>query len=162
MDRCWQEHLYEMDALQEGIGFAGVAGKNPLIEYKKSAFDMFESLVTHINEEILRNLFKLRIEIEPPILEPNQGSASSRYRSIHRESTNMGFSGGPRPAPGQGNAIPGQPAQRDPQLRQSSSAASEETAAKTPIRAAPKVGRNDPCPCGSGKKYKRCHGMGSA
>ncbi len=162
VDRCWQEHLYEMDALQEGIGFAGVAGKNPLIEYKKSAFDMFESLVTHINEEILRNLFKLRIEIEPPILEPNQGSASSRYRSIHRESTNMGFSGGPRPAPGQGNAIPGQPAQRDPQLRQSSSAASEETAAKTPIRAAPKVGRNDPCPCGSGKKYKRCHGMGSA
>jgi len=161
VDRCWQEHLYEMDALQEGVGFAGVAGKNPLIEYKKSAFDMFESLITRINEETLRNFFKLRIEVEAPPLEMGQDRSSGRYRSIHRESTNMGFGGAtsPTPAANQGDAVPGRPVRRDPQLRQSGAAA-EETEPKTPVRAGPKVGRNDPCPCGSGKKFKKCHGVG--
>ena len=160
VDTCWQEHLYEMDELKEGVGFVGVGGKNPLIEYKKGAYDMFESLIARINQETLRNLFRLRIDAEAPTRQ-----VSDRGRSlnpIHRQADNLGFAGagpaaGPAPA---ADLVPGRPTQAGSPRDQFVGVGSEGTdqAAKTPIRTGPKVGRNQPCPCGSGKKYKHCCG----
>ncbi len=164
IDTCWQEHLQEMDELKDGIGFVGVGGKNPLIEYKKGAFDIFESLIARISQETLKNLFQLRIDTEANQVEQRQ--APQRIRAVHRDATNMGFQGGDaaapaRPAPAAPGGLPlGQPASDARQVTASGPGGSEAPANKQPIvRDQPKVGRNDPCPCGSGKKYKRCHGI---
>jgi len=164
VDTCWQEHLYEMDELKEGVGFVGVGGKNPLIEYKKGAFDMFESLIARIDQETLRNLFQLRVDGETRPVGAEADGRVGRYSSIHRESTNLGFVGGTggRPAPRASgdDLLLGKPA-RAPRERGLVAGGSEGTdgpAPKEPVRVGPKIGRNAPCPCGSGKKYKRCHG----
>ena len=163
IDTCWQEHLYEMDELKEGVGFVGIGGKNPLIEYKKGAYDMFEQLVDRINQESLRNLLRLRIEAEPPTIEARQ--QAGRYSSIHREATNLGFRPGAAAESGADRAdglLLGQPgaAQKAPRDRGLVSGGPDGggEATREPVRVGPKVGRNTPCPCGSGKKYKRCCG----
>ena len=150
IDTCWQEHLHEIDELRDGIGFVGVGGKNPLIEYKKGAYDMFEGLIGRIAQETLRNLFQLRIDIGTEALEPAR--QLGRINAVHQDATNMGFRG-VEPTP---TGVPGQPTQ----LRGSGGGSSEGQAVRQPVvREQPKVGRNAPCPCGSGKKYKRCHGI---
>jgi preprotein translocase subunit SecA len=122
MDNLWKDHLLSMDHLKEGIGLRGYAQKNPLQEYQKEAFAMFEALSERMQEDIVEKLFTVQI---------------ARQEDAQRIE--------PRPLPQRrvmmshgGAAVPAQSAQ----LRHE----------------APKVGRNDPCPCGSGKKYKRCHG----
>ena len=150
IDTCWQEHLHEIDELRDGIGFVGVGGKNPLIEYKRGAYDIFESLIGRIAQETLRSFFQLRIDIRPEALGPAR--QPDRINAVHQDATNMGFRG-IAPAP---TGVPGQPAQ----LRGSGGSSSEGQAVRQPVvRAQPKIGRNAPCPCGSGKKYKRCHGV---
>ena len=149
IDTCWQEHLHEIDEFRDGIGFVGVGGKNPLIEYKRGAYDMFESLIGRIAQETLRNLFQLRIDIGTEALGPAR--QLGHINAVHQDATNMGFRGS-EPVPA---GVPGQPAQ----LRGSGGGSSEGRAVRQPVvREQPKVGRNAPCPCGSGKKYKRCHG----
>jgi preprotein translocase subunit SecA len=165
IDTCWQEHLHEIDELKDGIGFVGVGGKNPLIEYKKGAFEIFERLIARINQETLKNLFQLRIGTEANDIERRQ--SPQRYNEVHRDATNMGFQGaeGAAPArpvqarPVQAGLPLGQPAADPNQITASGPGGGGEAAAKQPVRVEPKVGRNDPCPCGSGKKYKRCHGI---
>ena len=149
VDTCWQEHLHEMDELKEGVGFAGVGGKNPLIEYKKGAFDLFEKLIERIDEESLNNLFRLRVDTEAPPANTGRPRPGG-YNMIHRESTNLGFDrgGGQGPVPA---AQPAQPVAR-------SGGSPEAPQVRQPVRVSPKVKRNDPCPCGSGKKYKKCCG----
>ena len=78
VDTCWQEHLYAMDELKEGVGFVGIGGKNPLIEYKKGAFEMFESLIARIDSETMQNLFRLRIDSEAELRSPMRGGATAR------------------------------------------------------------------------------------
>jgi len=160
VDTCWQEHLYEMDELKEGVGFVGVGGKNPLIEYKKGAFDMFEQLVARIDQEGLRHLFQLRVDVEAPGLEPRRRTGRGRYSSIHREATNLGFSGaleeGAPEAPGLPLGRPA-PGARD-LVTAGGGEGGEAPPVRQPVRAGPKIGRNAPCPCGSGKKYKHCCG----
>jgi len=163
VDTCWQEHLYEMDELKEGVGFVGVAGKNPLIEYKRGAYDIFESLIARINQEALRTLFQLRVDAQAPVLEgPQRGG---RLSSIHREATNLGFSGAPPEGSGSegDGTVLGRPAggaQASPRDRlQGVGSEGADGAVRRPVRVEPKVGRNQPCPCGSGKKYKRCCGL---
>ena len=164
VDTCWQEHLYEMDELKEGVGFVGVGGKNPLIEYKKGAFDMFESLIARIDQETLRNLFQLRVDGETAAAGAGADGRGSRYSPIHRESTNLGFSGatgGGRATGASGDDLPlGRPgrAPRDRGLVAGGSEGTDGPAPREPVRVGPKIGRNALCPCGSGKKYKRCHG----
>ena len=168
IDTCWQDHLYEMDELKEGVGFAGVGGKNPLIEYKKGAFDLFENLIARISEETLRHLFQLRVDVEMPDL-PRRGAG--RYSSVHREATNLGFDGiatgertglpmegvpGVTVEPGVTAGTPGREG-----MITSGGGAQETGASRRPVRVAFKVGRNEPCPCGSGKKHKRCCGAGA-
>jgi preprotein translocase subunit SecA len=168
IDTCWQEHLYEMDELKEGIGFVGVGGKNPLIEYKKGAYDLFESLIERVQQETLRNLFRLRLAAEPgrQALPAQRQAPPRRLRLIHTEATNMGFGAGPEAgpapaAPAPETYVPGQPMPPDRRRLSASGGGAPEAppAPREPVRTGPKVGRNDPCPCGSGKKYKKCHGL---
>lgn len=160
VDTCWQEHLYEMDELKEGVGFVGVGGKNPLIEYKRGGYDMFESLIARINQETLKSLFRLRIDTQAPAR--SGGDRGRSLSPIHREATNLGFAatGAPRGGAVDDDLAPGRPtpggSPRDRLVGVGTEGADQ--AAKVPARAAPKVGRNEPCPCGSGKKYKQCHG----
>jgi len=160
VDTCWQEHLHDMDELKEGVGFAGVGGKDPLIVYQKEAFDMFENLLDRIDSESLSNLFRLRIDA-PDAVPSGPRTGRGQLSDIHREATNLGFTGGP-PAPGGdgSSGVPGRPKGDSPRGRGLVAAGTEgaDSAKREPIRNEPKVGRNQPCPCGSGKKYKQCHG----
>ena len=140
-DEKWKEHLREMDDLKEGIGLRGYGQKNPLIEYKREGYEMFVALLEDINRETLRLLFRISVEDTP---------ASSRTRQPvrlsleHRDATGMGFAGMPEPG-----ATPDE---------LTANASEGDAPKRQPVRVDKKVGRNEPCPCGSGKKYKHCHG----
>jgi preprotein translocase subunit SecA len=149
VDEKWQQHLYSMDQLREGINLRAYGQKNPLLEYKSEAFDMFVEMLDDVNRTTLRRLFGVRIaglEEQRPQLQ----RVGRQLQTSHAETANLGFQApvaqpqeqGSQEGPGQ-SAIGG--AQVPP-------------ARRTPIRVTDKVGRNDPCPCGSGKKYKKCHG----
>jgi len=136
IDERWREHLYEMDQLKEGIGLLAYGQKNPLLEYKSEGFRMFTDMLDMINEQVLDLIFKAQVQQEP------MPSAVRRQQmtTVHDSSAGMGFSGVPEEDAGQRAA-------QQPQ-----------GAKKQPVVIGEKTGRNDPCPCGSGKKYKKCHG----
>ncbi len=118
VDNLWKDHLLSMDHLKEGIGLRGYAQQNPLVVYKKEAYEMFSEMISRIQEQTLSILF--RIQVEKP----------EKIREIHRpRQQNLSFSSG-----------------------------KEEQKKKPVQRKEGKIGRNDPCPCGSGKKYKKCCG----
>ncbi len=131
IDERWRAHLYEMDQLKEGINLRAYGQKDPLLEYKSEGFRMFKEMLGMIDEQVVELIFKAQIAEPPPVRRrmPVQMTAS------HQSSEGLGFisprSGASAPPP------PGKP---------------------QPVVAGNKVGRNDPCPCGSGKKYKKCHG----
>jgi len=143
-DEKWKEHLREMDDLKEGIGLRSYGQKNPLIEYKREGYEMFVALLEDMNRETLRLMFRISIEERPA---QTRQSAPQRLSLIHGDATGMGFSGVPEPS--------GTP-------RNELATNSEEagTPKKQPVRVEKKVGRNELCPCGSGRKYKQCHGRG--
>jgi preprotein translocase subunit SecA len=115
LDRCWKEHLRDMDFLRDGIGLQGYAQRDPKIEYKKQGFAMFQHLLLRIREGAFRTFTRLRIE------QPAQEDFQHREKIPEAP-----------PAPAEGPS--------------------------GTVRNASKIGRNDPCPCGSGKKYKKCCG----
>ncbi|HXV59049.1 MAG TPA: preprotein translocase subunit SecA, partial [Vicinamibacteria bacterium] len=144
VDSQWKDHLYAMDHLKEGIGLRGYGQRDPLIEYKKESFDMFEAMWDRIEEEIVRLLFLLQ-----PVREPMFAS-----RPMARPSR-LSFndpSASPSPFASSG------PVLRGPRRE---SQGGVDAAVKTVRRTEQKVGRNSPCPCGSGKKYKKCCGAGA-
>jgi len=130
IDAQWKDHLLSLDHLKQGIGLVGYGQKDPLVEYKKQSFDMFQEMLDRIDTTTIRSLFNLQVVSEQP-------PEALRQRRLPRRSTSMSFTG-----PNQGAAAAGE----------------EEGKVKTVVRDQPKVGRNEPCPCGSGKKYKKCHG----
>ncbi|PYK43379.1 MAG: preprotein translocase subunit SecA [Verrucomicrobia bacterium] len=148
IDRLWQEHLYAMDALREGVYLRGYAQKDPLIEYKTEAYDMFVELMANIKNEVLNNLFRSTSNLQafenflatlPQFLLREEGptapTATADARMRHPVGA-MAAVGGDGDGDGAG-----------------------EVSLDLPIRRSlPKVGRNEPCPCGSGKKYKNCCG----
>ncbi len=138
IDEQWKDHLYEMDMLKEGIHLQAYGQKNPLIEYKKEAFKLFEALIHRINHETLNWLWKFQVQAEP--VNRQEIRHRQRMQMIHQEATNMGLA----------NA----------QATDIQKAGQERSAKKRPIVAEAKIGPNEPCPCGSGKKYKKCHGAG--
>ena len=149
IDEKWKDHLYEMDMLKEGIHLRAYGQKNPLIEYKREAFQMFELLIYSINEETLNWLWKFQLQ-EDPInrAELRQRRPQERMQFVHAESEGMAY----------------QSAQTQEQYNEESDiqrASRERSNKKQPIRVGQKIGPNDPCPCGSGKKYKKCHGAAS-
>jgi len=137
VDRLWQEHLYAMDGLREAVYLRAFAQKDPLVEYKNEAFSMFSELMDNIKFEVLNNLFRSTTNLQA--FEALLGSLPQNL--LH----------GGAPAPSQSRPSPGagEPAAEDHSTLRLELPVKREMA---------KVGRNDPCPCGSGKKYKSCCG----
>lgn len=140
IDDHWKDHLHQMDMLKEGIGLRAYGQKDPLIEYKREAYEMFLDLIDSVNQKILELLWRTEFVEAPP--QPRQARQPRNARTVHRDATNMGFAG-----QGQETAIQKAGKQRGNKPQ--------------PVRVEERVGRNDPCPCGSGKKYKKCHGAHS-
>ncbi|MEV6861406.1 preprotein translocase subunit SecA [Streptosporangium subroseum] len=152
LDRKWREHLYEMDYLQEGIGLRAMAQRDPLIEYQREGFEMFAQMLEGIKEESVGYLFNLEVEVQSnPIVEEHdhahdhadEDASIAETRSIIAR----GLRGPDRPAELQYTA-PGE----------SGEVEHTRVSTKAERDAYGNVERNAPCPCGSGKKYKRCHG----
>ncbi|MGA2175193.1 MAG: preprotein translocase subunit SecA [Verrucomicrobiota bacterium] len=146
VDELWQEHLYGMDTLRESIGLRAYGQRDPLIEYKAEAFKVFEDLMVNIKTEICHNIFRSASSM----MAFDKFIRSVPQRTIHQSAD--AFGGAPSGAP----APPAQADGKRPSdmVTEASSAMSK----PRPIRSGPKVGRNDPCPCGSKKKYKHCCG----
>ncbi|MCD4814341.1 preprotein translocase subunit SecA [bacterium] len=153
VDQRWKEHLYDMDKLKEGIGLRAYGQKDPLLEYKREGFNMFADMILQIKQELIQLLLKIQA-----FQNPDQGpraSMPSRWTESREEIVPTQKSGYQQSdVPGVMPSMPGGP-------RDMSQAIPAGGMVKTePIRRqTPKVGRNDPCPCGSGKKYKKCHGQ---
>jgi preprotein translocase subunit SecA len=149
IDRLWQEHLYEMDSLRYSIGLRAHGQRDPLIEYKAEAFKIFEDLMVNIKTEICHNIFR-----SASSLMAFENFLRNVPRQTMHQSTSAfgGATTGADSATGQtsGNGPP-----RASDVVSEAAAAVEKA---KPVRAGPKVGRNDPCPCKSGKKYKHCCG----
>jgi len=149
IDRLWQEHLYHMDSLRNAIGLRAYGQRDPLIEYKMEAFKMFDELMVNIKTEICHNIFRSASSL----MAFESFLRNLPQRTVHAQATSFGGAGG---APAGGGA---KPDSRDAQKASDMvSAATEAVTKAKPVRVVAKVGRNDPCPCGSGKKYKQCCG----
>ena len=150
IDRLWQEHLYEMDSLRYSIGLRGYGQRDPLIEYKAEAYRIFEELMVNIKTEICHNIFRSASSLM---------AFENFLRSVPQHTTHQSTSAFGGGAAAESAAAAAQAPRRGP--AQGSDIVSEAAAAvekAKPVRSGPKVGRNDPCPCGSGKKYKHCCG----
>jgi preprotein translocase subunit SecA len=139
LDSMWKEHLAAMDYLRQGIHLRGYAQKNPIQEYKIEAFALFNQLLNRIKTEVISILTKVRVRAEEDVQAVEQQRRSHvTMRYEHAEATALAAAGGG----GGGDDM-----------------VADDQEAHTPyVREGRKVGRNEPCPCGSGKKYKQCHG----
>jgi preprotein translocase subunit SecA len=130
IDAQWKDHLLSIDHLKQGIGLVGYGQKDPLVEYKKQSFDLFQEMLDRVDQHTIRSLFNLQVVSE-------QAPEQLQQRRPPRRPSSLTFTG----------------------PNQSAAAAGEEAGkVKTVTRDQPKVGRNEPCPCGSGKKHKKCCG----
>jgi len=160
IDEHWMDHLREMDNLRDGIGLRAYGQRDPLVEYKKEAFIMFEELTRSIREETVRTLFRAALIAEPMMPPPPRGGTTP----VGAGAAGSQGGGASRSPLGTMQAPPQRAARA--QASHSSVNAFGAPAASPPTQEAnratspadPKIGRNDPCPCGSGKKYKKCHG----
>ena len=160
LDQQWKDHLLSMDHLKEGIGLRGYAQHDPLVEYKRESFEMFEAMMQRFQEDTVRYLYLMQV-IEPAA----QAAAQPQPE------------GAPTPAPGDGNGRGGDgrrprrastsmddleeefQRRKRRELEQARMAgAGDYQPVQQVVRSGAKIGRNDPCPCGSGKKYKKCCG----
>jgi preprotein translocase subunit SecA len=161
VDQQWKDHLYSLDHLKEGIGLRGYGQRDPLVEYKKESFALFQDMRRRIEEEIVRYLWWLK-----PVVQSGDAEAAPPVPA-------------PKPAPRRPSALSyNNPAEQAPSVFQGTRSAEppapsgdfsagtprparvggDDAPVKTVKRDEPKIGRNDPCWCGSGKKYKKCHG----
>ncbi len=134
IDNKWKEHLREMDDLKEGIGLRAFGQKDPLLEYKSEAYNLFLQLLNQIRNETVSFCFKFFPQAPEQVQEQRRRPSRGRILEAKQSTEGLGYSG-------------------SSQQQQAS-----RTGKTQPIRVEEKVGRNDPCPCGSGKKYKQCHG----
>ena len=141
IDRLWQEHLYGMDSLRNSIGLRQYGQRDPLIEYKAEAFKVFDELMVNIKTEICHNIFRSASSL----MAFEQFLRSVPQKTLHHSTSAFG---GTEPA---SDSAP-------PKGSDMVSEAMAATEKAKPVRTGPKVGRNDPCPCGSGRKYKHCCG----
>jgi preprotein translocase subunit SecA len=159
LDERWKDHLYDLDQLRNAIQYRAWGQKDPLVEYKREAFEMFEDLVHDIQSTFTERFFKIQVSAERP--EPARAAPPPPLppeAAVHHAAPTSGaddlFMGPPPRVP----AVPPAAPPRGP------TPASAVTSSLGPVgrttTAVPEVGRNDPCPCGSGKKYKKCHGAG--
>jgi preprotein translocase subunit SecA len=156
IDQQWKDHLLSMDHLKEGIGLRGYGQHDPLVEYKRESFDMFEAMMQRFQEDTVRYLYLMQILERPP-------EAAPPTRPAEAGVTPAGDGNGRRPprmvstsADELEEAFMRRKRRELEQARMAS--AGEAPQVQQVVRSQEKVGRNDPCPCGSGKKYKKCHG----
>jgi preprotein translocase subunit SecA len=140
LDNLWKEHLATMDHLRQGIHLRGYGQKNPKQEYKRESFGLFQELLKNIKHESIRILSHVKVREDEEVREMEQqrraqAEAQAQAASYQHDEAGSAIGGEANEQP-QGDDVAAQPFVRDGQ----------------------KVGRNDPCPCGSGKKYKHCHG----
>ncbi len=143
IDKLWQEHLYEMDSLRHSIGLRAHGQRDPLLEYKAEAFKIFDELMVNVKTEICHNIFRSASSM----LAFENFLKNVPQQTLHQNTSAFG-----------GNAPTGAGASKASDVVSEAAAAAEAQAKVKPVRTGPKVGRNDPCPCGSGKKYKNCCG----
>jgi preprotein translocase subunit SecA len=146
VDKLWQEHLYGMDSLRDSIGLRAYGQRDPLVEYQSEAFKIFQELMGNIKTEICHNIFRSASSV----MAFEKFLRNLPQRTIHTEESSFGTNPGATPAAGTAAKNPSD------MVTEATDAAAKARA--KPIRSGPKVGRNDPCPCGSGKKYKQCCG----
>ncbi len=150
VDLAWKDHLLALDHLKEGIGLRGYGQRDPLQEYKKESYSLFQALKERVEDTVVKTLFRL----EPASEADLAAERARRERSAPRPI----FQGAPGATPA-GVAPGGRPAFGPPRVGPTPSGpVGPPIVAGAPVRSEEKIGRNDPCPCGSGKKYKKCHG----
>jgi preprotein translocase subunit SecA len=151
LDSQWKDHLLAMDHLKEGIGLRGYGQHDPLIEYKRESFEMFEAMMQRFQEDTVRYLYLMQI-LERPVEGPpvaahdGNGGGNNGHRPPHSVATSV-------------DEIE-ETFQRKKrrELEHARMAGSSEQTVQQVVRGSAKIGRNDSCPCGSGKKYKKCCG----
>ena len=154
IDEKWQQHLAGLDQLREGINLRAYGQKNPLLEYKAEAFSMFKDMLEDITTTTVSRLFRVRISgLDERQLQARR--VGRQLQASHAESSNLGFAAQSPPPPGAGAPQQGAFAQQQSPAGPMTAVA---PAKRAPVQTGEKIGRNDPCPCGSGKKYKKCHG----
>ena len=145
LDQSWREHLTALDALRQGIHLRGYAQKQPKQEYKREAFELFGSLLDRVRADVVRVLMNVRVQTQEEIQQAEQqieAESERRVEQARAQHTEFGFGVSDEPVAVEALTLPDQ----------------DEAKAQPVRRFGEKIGRNDPCPCGSGKKYKQCHG----
>ena len=187
LDGLWKDHLLAMDHLKEGIGLRGYAQQDPLVAYKKESFEMFEAMMMRFQEDTARHLFRMQIigpdgqPIDPETItllpnaaqlglqepdEPRQIEASAASSPAPVAALPQQSHPAPTPSRAPSTTIDAlekefqRKKQRELEAARSAGASASSNGTGAPRRSGEKVGRNDDCPCGSGKKYKKCHGIG--
>lgn len=153
IDKKWLDQLEALEALREAVGLRSYGSKNPLTEYKLDGFNMFDEMLDSIRNLVMSRVFKVRIQLSPEALEARRRAAMQAQRNMnaqHSEAENITQQA--RPVSSMNGAL----ARR--QAGSSITAQHTHGQSVTVRRTSPKIGRNDPCPCGSGKKYKNCCG----
>jgi preprotein translocase subunit SecA len=176
VDNQWKDHLLSMDHLKEGINLRSYGQKDPLIEYKKESFVMFQDMMDRIEDESIKFLYFMRIEAgQPPMPYPDE---SDEYEEDDESGPHRSLNGSPNGKSPHLSAAEIEAQKRDAQksvvdltrniqrkkdreLAELQFSSATGTTEQAPVSKGPKVGRNDLCPCGSGKKYKKCHGANS-
>jgi len=146
LDQHWREHLYEMDYLREGINLRAMGQRDPLAEWQREGFDMFEAMMASVRENFVSYMFHIQVVADDA---PARPARALRYSAPQDPVQGSGALAAAAAAPGDGSGGTGVAA---------TAVAEAEPAANTPVRVEKTAGRNDPCPCGSGRKYKLCHG----
>jgi preprotein translocase subunit SecA len=173
IDDQWKDHLLSMDHLKEGIGLRGYGQKDPLVEYKKESFTLFQDMMDRIEDETVRYLYFLRFEQQAPAVpfsnedseyeeeeEDTEAELERQRMEAERAAEEVKRAAAQAAVQGMTRNIQ---RQHEKELKElqflGTNGSGKAAAAKPSSNGAPKVGRNDPCPCGSGKKYKKCHGQ---
>ena len=154
-DQSWKDHLYAMDMLKAGIGLQAFAEKDPRVLYKKEGYRYFEEMMAGVRDKVTDLIFRARVV--------GQAQARSAYRetaAVHEDAGGYGVGENVRQTADAACRRRGGGGEM--RRRGGAGAAAKAAKVKTIVREAPKVGRNDPCPCGSGKKYKKCCGANAA
>ncbi len=160
IDSLWKEHLRELDQLRQSVQYASYEQKDPLVIYKLESFKLFDAMIANLSDKVVETLShgRLFVQQRPPQQAPAPGAQPDTPAQ--------------RPQPTMSRAMPSVPRGNDYKTskatlpseeeaqRRAASAPQGQQQARMPFQAGPKIGRNDPCPCGSGKKYKNCHGRG--
>jgi preprotein translocase subunit SecA len=136
IDQMWKDHLLSMDHLRQGIGLRGYGQKDPKQEYKKEGYEMFVAMTWRVKGAVVGNVLRLQLVKQESAEEIEQKRLAAQRRALQRATASHAEAG--------------------------SEGEAQKPKQETVVRQAPKVGRNDPCPCGSGKKYKKCHGANEA